>query len=469
MATQNITFADKTTGSILLATDVNSIKLVVNNNSTELSTLQTTVANIDISGISTNATAIGTLQTNVGTLQTTVNNFATEFETATLSASDIEYPTADGERGDVIMTDGAGDLTFGAPERVEIHVANDTAGSLAAGTPVYSLGEKGNSGIIRVAAAQANDGTKLPAIGVLKTDLGIDQEGLAIITGIYNPAGGITITGAVAGDTVYVSDSGDLTITKPTGNSQIQNMGQVLRTNAVGDVRGLKISSIDRTNDIPNLGDGEIFIGNSTDNHTVSAFDDVLELTDLYTTVQNNSATNWSSYSDTDVATYLNGNLGTNIIPAVNSTYDIGSAEKKIRHLYLSQNSLKFVNNDDPENIIEYSLGAPGGVLTFDGEAVGGGGSSFSLNTINEAGEVKQLASHTHTLYDATAGDIVVDLLDASVHAGVTQHKRVDGSTNTVTLSSSTGATIDGATEYALDTQYEAVGLYTDGTDYYIQ
>ena len=45
-------------------------------------------------------------------------------------------------------------------------------------------------------------------------------------------------------------------------------------------------------------------------------------------------------YSDTDVETYLDGNLNADIIPATNSTYDIGSAEKKIRHLYLSSNSL---------------------------------------------------------------------------------------------------------------------------------
>ena len=45
-------------------------------------------------------------------------------------------------------------------------------------------------------------------------------------------------------------------------------------------------------------------------------------------------------YSDIDVANYLDGNLNADIIPATNSTYDIGSAEKKIRHLYLSSNSL---------------------------------------------------------------------------------------------------------------------------------
>ena len=49
-----------------------------------------------------------------------------------------------------------------------------------------------------------------------------------------------------------------------------------------------------------------------------------------------------SSYGDPEVATYLNGNLDTHIVPDTNATYDLGTAEKKIRHLYLSQNTLYF-------------------------------------------------------------------------------------------------------------------------------
>lgn len=261
MATQNITFSDKITGGTLLASDVNSIKSVVNNNSSELNTLQSTVGNIDTSGISTNATAIGTLQTNVGTLDT--------------------------------------------------------------------------------------------------------------------------------------------------------------------------------------------------------------ELDDLATIVQSNSAINWN-YDDTDVSSFLNGSLNNHIVPTDNATYDIGSAEKKIRHLFLSNNSLKFVN----ESETEFSLGVNGeGQLTFNNEPVGssGGGATFALNKVSTSGIYNQVKTNTHTLYDATAGDIIIDLIDPTEHIGVTQHKRIDSSTNTITLSSSVGATIDGATEYTLDTQYEAIGVYTDGTDYFIQ
>ena len=52
-----------------------------------------------------------------------------------------------------------------------------------------------------------------------------------------------------------------------------------------------------------------------------------------------------SSYGDANVASYLNGNLDSHIIPDTNATYDIGSAEYKVRHLYLSDTSLYIGSN----------------------------------------------------------------------------------------------------------------------------
>lgn len=73
-----------------------------------------------------------------------------------------------------------------------------------------------------------------------------------------------------------------------------------------------------------------------------------------------------SSYTDADVSTYLNGNLDTHIIPDTNATYDIGSAEKKIRHLFLSDNSLRFVGADD----VEHPLSVSDNQLKFDDKPV---------------------------------------------------------------------------------------------------
>jgi len=52
------------------------------------------------------------------------------------------------------------------------------------------------------------------------------------------------------------------------------------------------------------------------------------------------STTGSAALSQAGLETYLNGNLGTAIIPDTNDAYDIGSAEYKIRDLYLSANSL---------------------------------------------------------------------------------------------------------------------------------
>ena len=46
------------------------------------------------------------------------------------------------------------------------------------------------------------------------------------------------------------------------------------------------------------------------------------------------------SYTDTDVGNWLNGNYDHHIIPSANAQYDLGNAEYKIRHLFLSDNSL---------------------------------------------------------------------------------------------------------------------------------
>tara|TARA_B100001029_G_scaffold142769_1_gene122437 strand:+ start:1764 stop:2309 length:546 start_codon:yes stop_codon:yes gene_type:complete len=51
------------------------------------------------------------------------------------------------------------------------------------------------------------------------------------------------------------------------------------------------------------------------------------------------------------------------IIPASNCTYDLGNAEQKVRHLFLCDNSLKFVGADD----VERAVGITNGNLTFMG------------------------------------------------------------------------------------------------------
>ena len=58
--------------------------------------------------------------------------------------------------------------------------------------------------------------------------------------------------------------------------------------------------------------------------------------------------------------------INSHIIPEANAQYDLGNAEFKIRHLFLSDNSIKFVSDTN----VEKSLGVDSNNLMFDGKQV---------------------------------------------------------------------------------------------------
>ena len=74
-----------------------------------------------------------------------------------------------------------------------------------------------------------------------------------------------------------------------------------------------------------------------------------------------------AGYGDSDVESLM-GQYDFHLLPATNANFDIGSAEKKVRHLFLSDNSIKFTNDNNPPQ--SFSLGAPNGVLTYEGKEV---------------------------------------------------------------------------------------------------
>ena len=85
------------------------------------------------------------------------------------------------------------------------------------------------------------------------------------------------------------------------------------------------------------------------------------DINEISGVVQNLSASS-TTYGDSDVADYLNGSLDTHIIPIQNSTYDIGSAEYKIRHLYLSSNSL-YIGGEEGVTGTAISATPEGGIV----------------------------------------------------------------------------------------------------------
>ena len=190
-------------------------------------------------------------------------------------------PPADGTADQIISTNGAGVLSFidtstldvGDTERVHIACKNTSGSTIVKGTPVYITGTVGTSYIIEIAPADASDKAKMPAVGLVETDLINNAEGYVIVSGVLKnvttdplSAGDGTPT---SNDTVYVKVGGGLTRQKPaTSANVIQNVGKVGRVQGTS-AGSIAVSTIMRTNDVPNLETGKVFVG-STGN-TVTA------------------------------------------------------------------------------------------------------------------------------------------------------------------------------------------------------
>ena len=182
-------------------------------------------------------------------------------------------PSADGTADQIITTDGVGQLSFvdqstldsGSASRTEILVKNLEGSALSKGDPVYIIGSVGASERLEVGLADAGDVDKMPCVGLLTQDLAINGEGTAIVTGklknlITSPIDGATPT---ENDTIYVKSGGGLTLTKPTGSTNlIQNVGQVGRVSTSSD-GNIVVSAILRSNDVPNLTTGKIWVGSA--------------------------------------------------------------------------------------------------------------------------------------------------------------------------------------------------------------
>jgi len=80
-----------------------------------------------------------------------------------------------------------------------------------------------------------------------------------------------------------------------------------------------------------------------------------------------------------------------------------------------------------------------------------------------------EVISSDINLVDATAGNILINLPAPPVSAGRLLYiKKIDSSSNTVTIDQNSSETIDGGTQYLLYNQYEAVTLICDGTNWHV-
>jgi hypothetical protein len=152
--------------------------------------------------------------------------------------------------------DTAGTLTVES-DTIEELCKNGTGSTILKGTPVYQTGTAGNAMVI--APADASSAATMPAVGVLSQDLVAEAEGNLILMGRIS---GVDTSAFGEGDIIYVASGGGYTNVRPTGQSVlVQNLGRVTKVHASNG--GGVIMGAGRSNDVPNLTDGNVFIGNA--------------------------------------------------------------------------------------------------------------------------------------------------------------------------------------------------------------
>ena len=191
-----------------------------------------------------------------------------------------------GTSGQLLSSTGTGtswiaqdDIISAASKLVVIACKNTHTATILKGTPVYQTGTVGATDVIEVAPADALISLgHQPAVGLLQQDLAINEFGNVVITGellnfTTDPIDGLT---PLTGQKVFLKSGGGLTLTKPTGvTNGIQNLGLIGKVSG-GSAGSITVSSIMRTNDVPNLTTGKIWVGDSnTVESTVVHLDEV--------------------------------------------------------------------------------------------------------------------------------------------------------------------------------------------------
>ena len=136
---------------------------------------------------------------------------------------------------------------------VASNVYNDTASTINKGDAVYLTG--GNQGDKpHVDLADNTNASHMPALGVVKENIGASSEGQVVTSGVMN----FSSHGFSAGADLFVNGSGQLTESIPTGEANlIQKIGKVVSPNHI------IVQGAFRTNATPNLDNGNIFVGDS--------------------------------------------------------------------------------------------------------------------------------------------------------------------------------------------------------------
>jgi hypothetical protein len=190
----------------------------------------------------------------------------------TYSAGDIsigqDVSTTSNVTFSTVTANLTGDVTGDIDGAVIITAKNESGSTISAGVPVYISGQSGSGTEFTVDVADADGSGTMPAIGITTASTNNNAE-VSILT--FGKFVGLNTSSFSVGDELYVSTAGTLSTTIPTGeNAAIQKIAKVIRVHASSGE--IFVQGAGRTNQVPNLNNGNIFIGNGSNQATTASF-----------------------------------------------------------------------------------------------------------------------------------------------------------------------------------------------------
>jgi len=312
-----------------------------------------------------------------------------------------------------------GDVTGDIDGAIILSGKNETGSTIGAGVPVYISGQSGSGTEFTVAPADADGSGTMPAIGIT-TASATNNSAVSILT--FGKFVGLDTSSFSVGDELYVSTTGILTNTAPTGETaSLQKIAKVTRSHATDGA--IFVQGAGRSNAVPNLDDGDIFIGNASNQAVTASFNTTFD-TQLATKTTDNlteGSTNLyysSSLFDTD----FSGKTTTDLTEGTNLYYTDARADARIAAASIGDLS-----------DVDITTAAP-----TDGQALVWN----AANSEFEPGTVASSTNYFQTIAVSGQSDVVPDSTTDTLNfaAGANITLTTDASTDTITIAATGGA-----------------------------
>lgn len=148
-------------------------------------------------------------------------------------------------------------------DNVHQEVRNESGGTMNVGDAVYISGFSVGETKTLVSFADSDSSSTMAAAGIISETISNNSTGQMTEVGEVT---GFDTSAWSVGDDLYVSGTGTtgntLTSTKPTGTALIQKVATVLRSHATLGI--IEVFGAGRSNDLPNIANTKIWIGDSS-------------------------------------------------------------------------------------------------------------------------------------------------------------------------------------------------------------